>query len=370
MAEDNNSSEKRQNAQQQQPRGTFIERLVRKTLSSVGGVFEKPFHSDDENRLPSTSDLTERLKHLIDAGVREQQDGSRVAPHLIRLKHTWGETTDEFEENIKRLKNELLVVAIDHINDNRYRTIAPVKLEVKPDILAEGLTLAVGFDASDVAEAEKVEVPAEIFAGLLPKDPNQEQPKPTEIEVALSAEFPSGANKEIKLHFIPDGKSNLTIGRNKENDIFLDDNSVSKQHASLVMSKEGALRVADVGSTNGTYLEKERISYGKAYEIKLETMVVFGEVKCRFDWDFSSFEKSNVQESVDENESAENDEDSGEPETVFASEPETVFSKEPETVFSKELETAIRGSVDEPETVRKSSDEPETVFSNPKKDSE
>lgn len=361
MAEDNNRPQ-----QKQQPgtkRGTFVERLVQKALSSFGGIFERPFKSEDEfERLPSTSDLTERLKKLIDAGVREQEDGSRIAPHLIRLKYTWGETTDEFEANLERLKTELLVVAIDHINDNRYRTIAPVKLEVKPDILSEGLTLAVGYDASNIAEAEKVEIPAEIFAGLLPQDNTPKPPKPREIEVVVSADLPNGDNREIKLHFVPDGKSNLTVGRSKEHDLTLDDKSVSKLHASLVMNSEGKLRVADVGSTNGTYIDKERISYGKAYEIKPEKTVAFGEVKCRFEWDFSTFENENAQNLTNENDFRQN--------AKGSEESETVFSKESETVFSKEPETAIRDSIDEPETVRKSSGEPETVLSNPKKDSE
>jgi hypothetical protein len=353
MAENNNRPE--QNQQPAPKRGTFIERLVQKALSSFGGIFERPFKSETETeRLPSTSDLTERLKKLIDRGVREQKDGSRIAPHLIRLKYTWGETTDEFEANLERLKNELLVVAIDHINDNRYRTIAPVKLEVKPDILSEGLTLAVGFDASNISEAEKVEIPAEIFAGLLPQDNTPKPQKPLEIEVVVSCGLPSGGSREIKLHFIPDGKTNLTVGRSKENDLFLDDKSVSKLHASLVMNSEGKLRVADVGSTNGTYVDKERISYGKAYEIQPGKTVGFGEVKCRFEWDFSSFGNENVQNQTGESDFRESIDD----------------LEESETVFSNEPETAIRDSPLEPETVRKSSGEPETVLSNPKKDSD
>lgn len=353
MPDNNNRSEQKPPAQ----RGTFIERLVRKALSSVGGVFERPFKGGDAEsaRLPSTSDLTERLKKLIDAGAREQKDGSRIAPHLIRLKYTWGETTDEFEANLKRLENELLVVAIDHINDNRYRTIEPVKLEVKPDILSEGFTLAVGFDASNVAEAEKVEIPAEIFAGLLPQDNTPQPQKPSETEVGVSAEFPNGNKRRIKLRFVPNGKSNLTVGRSKENDLFLDDKSVSKLHASLVLSNEGKLRVADVGSTNGTHIDKERISYGRAYEITPETEVAFGEVKCSFEWDFSGFE--------------------AEQEPAIASDfSQTIEngSEKAETHFSNEPATAIENANGESGIVRKSSnqsDEPETVFGNSQKES-
>lgn len=348
MSEENNRSK-----QPPATRGTFIERLVRKTLSSVGGIFERA-PKDEAERLPSTSHLTERLKKLIDNGVRQQEDGSRIAPHLIHLKYTWGATqTEEFEKNLERLKNELLLVAIDHINDYRYRTVAPVKLEIKPDILTEGITLAVGYDASSIAQAEKVEVPVEIFAGLLPQENKPEQQKPTEIEVSVSVDLSDTEKRNFKLHFIPNGKANLTVGRNKDNDLFLDHASVSKLHASLVMSSEGKLRVADVGSTNGTNLDGERISYGKAYEITPDITVGFGEIKCRFEWDFEQFEAQAANE-FRANEVFQNDGVQINVDSIETGEPETVFSKEPETVLGK--------TVDEPETVMKTSDEPETVM--------
>lgn len=47
-------------------------------------------------------------------------------------------------------------------------------------------------------------------------------------------------------------------GRHPDSDIFLDDITVSRRHAEIVRAGEGfALR--DVGSLNGTYLNRERI---------------------------------------------------------------------------------------------------------------
>ncbi|MGH9307319.1 MAG: FHA domain-containing protein [Acidimicrobiales bacterium] len=47
-------------------------------------------------------------------------------------------------------------------------------------------------------------------------------------------------------------------GRHPESDIFLDDITVSRRHAELVRAPMGYL-VRDVGSLNGTYLNRERI---------------------------------------------------------------------------------------------------------------
>ncbi len=50
----------------------------------------------------------------------------------------------------------------------------------------------------------------------------------------------------------------VTVGRHPDADIFLDDVTVSRQHA--VFEKEGAgFRVTDTGSLNGTYVNNDRV---------------------------------------------------------------------------------------------------------------
>jgi hypothetical protein len=48
------------------------------------------------------------------------------------------------------------------------------------------------------------------------------------------------------------------VGRHPESDIFLDDITVSRRHAEFLREK-GGYRVRDVGSLNGTYVNRERI---------------------------------------------------------------------------------------------------------------
>ena len=52
-----------------------------------------------------------------------------------------------------------------------------------------------------------------------------------------------------------------TAGRHPESDIFLDDVTVSRRHAEFAID-DGGFVVRDVGSLNGTYLNRERIDVG------------------------------------------------------------------------------------------------------------
>lgn len=50
-----------------------------------------------------------------------------------------------------------------------------------------------------------------------------------------------------------------TAGRHPESDIFLDDVTVSRRHVEFRRAGDGSFTVGDVGSLNGTYLNRERI---------------------------------------------------------------------------------------------------------------
>ncbi|MFF3690587.1 FHA domain-containing protein [Streptomyces sp. NPDC002187] len=58
--------------------------------------------------------------------------------------------------------------------------------------------------------------------------------------------------------FLLDGDL-TTAGRHPQSDIFLDDVTVSRRHVEFRRSPEGLFSVADVGSLNGTYVNRERI---------------------------------------------------------------------------------------------------------------
>ncbi|MDD6373107.1 MAG: FHA domain-containing protein [Bifidobacteriaceae bacterium] len=51
----------------------------------------------------------------------------------------------------------------------------------------------------------------------------------------------------------------VTVGRDPKSDIMLDDGTVSRQHA-VFIRENGRYKIQDVGSLNGTYVNRERVT--------------------------------------------------------------------------------------------------------------
>jgi hypothetical protein len=253
--------------------------FVQGALTRIGDTFDrltgrrwKPSSS------LATSGLIERLKMLLDAEIKQDEEGRKFVPHNITLKMQWDKFSTDSDESLKKLENELLTATVDHISDNRYYTHAPIKLEVKPDYFTEGVKLFVSYEKFDEERGERelnVTVPVAQVAHLIPEAVAAEPATP--MAAALTVRYTINNFRKERSFDLEPGKR-LSIGRTKENDIALDDTSVSKMHASLLMNKEGKLVVADTGSTNGTYLNGERIAYGKANEIFEGDTVKFGAI--------------------------------------------------------------------------------------------
>jgi hypothetical protein len=62
-------------------------------------------------------------------------------------------------------------------------------------------------------------------------------------------------------HFLLEAES-TTVGRSPDCDVFLDDVTVSRQHAE-VLRRDGRFLIEDKGSLNGTFLNRRRIESGQ-----------------------------------------------------------------------------------------------------------
>jgi len=261
--------------------------LMRGALARIGDAFDR---FTGRRWTPSsslaTSELISRVKQLLDSEAKHVPGKGTVVPHNIKLKIQWDKFADDNDESLARLETELLTAAADHINDSLYYTFSPLKVAVTADYFTEGVKLTVSFDNFGAEDGEadmNVEVPS--------KDSEQAPVAGQDIDGSrcVTVRFSlGGVAKEKRLQFPPDGR--LSVGRTGTNGLVIDDASVSKIHAVLVQSQTKGLSVADTGSTNGTFVNDERIAYGKSVAFKAGDILKFGTVAVEF---------SNIVESVD-----------------------------------------------------------------------
>ena len=252
------------------------ERLLRRVFESMGDVVDRKFGRTVAPKGGlTTSQLIDRMKRLIDERVRDEGRKGRIAPHHLKLKVEWGTHSEAPPEILQELEHEVLAEAIDHINDHRYRTLAPIKVETEVDIFTTGVSVDPTFGEFE-EELQKEDEAKHVSNVRIPRG----APPMPDVVVVARITLRDGA-RETPLTFKPGGRR-MNVGRVADNDLSLNDTSVSKIHATLMLNQEGTLLVADTGSTNGTFINGRRISYGEARQIEDGDVVSFGDVEVRF----------------------------------------------------------------------------------------
>lgn len=71
-----------------------------------------------------------------------------------------------------------------------------------------------------------------------------------------------------------------TIGRSADSDIVIDDDSVSRRHAQIGMDRHGELSIIDLGSSNGTFVDKKQVGSAPV-QIRNAKILSFGRTELR-----------------------------------------------------------------------------------------
>jgi pSer/pThr/pTyr-binding forkhead associated (FHA) protein len=132
----------------------------------------------------------------------------------------------------------------ENADDANFCSVCGTRLRPASDGLSEGTsTVTLGKD-----EAERVEEPL----GLTVDDQAAVDALPSGSALLLVLRGPNAGSR-----FLLDTDV-VTAGRHPDSDIFLDDITVSRRHAELRRTAQGYV-VRDVGSLNGTYVNRDRI---------------------------------------------------------------------------------------------------------------
>ncbi|HEV7906167.1 MAG TPA: FHA domain-containing protein [Pyrinomonadaceae bacterium] len=263
----------------------LAERLLRRVLDRVGAVVDRSLGRTLEPQSGfTTTRLIERMNRLIDERVRNDPKRGRIAPHVMKLKVEWGTHSEAPPESVRELENEVLAAAIDHINDQRLRTLAPVEVETLVDIFTTGIAVDPSFGEFEEELQREDEERARAAAGEAAAGavPSSSLGAAAAKNTAVHARIQIGKEAEDQTLYFKPGGRRLSVGRATDCDLSLAHPSVSKIHAAILMNREGTLLVSDTGSVNGTYINGRRINYGEARQLEDGDVVGFGDVEVRF----------------------------------------------------------------------------------------
>ncbi len=252
--------------------------LIRGILGRLGEIFDKlTGRKWQPSSNLATSELAEKLISLLDSNVRDLNIKGKFVPHYIILKVQWDKFSTDSEENLAKLKTELMAKAVDYINDFHLHTFAPLKIEVKTDYFVKGVEIYAGYE--DSSDEQVINMSLSESDKPIKEQLNEGQ---TGSIIMFTVRWAID-NREKTQNLKFPAHQRLSVGRSSQNDLQIDDPSVSKIHASLYINAENQLTVADTGSTNGTFINEQRIEYGKSLTINAKDLIKFGSINVSFE---------------------------------------------------------------------------------------
>jgi hypothetical protein len=218
---------------------------------AVNGVFAKAFRSEVQ-----PVEIASALRREIDDKAAVVTRDRTVAPNtfVVELGKADHERLGEWEQ---ALGNELSAAVHEHARTQRYAFVGPVTVAFEE---AEDLDTGVFRIRSTTGAAP----------GGAPADPGVPPAAAPQASAPgsgpwLNPPAPSAASLDVEGRIHRLASQVTVIGRSTDADIVLDDAGVSRRHAEVHLI-DGRARVIDLGSTNGTYVDGERVHAGNLTE--------------------------------------------------------------------------------------------------------
>jgi hypothetical protein len=228
-----------------------LSRFEQRLGGGVEGVFSRVFRSRVE-----PVELAVALKKEADAQRSIFATQTRVPNRYeIDLAPT---DYDRLAPYRITLGDELAQMLREHADEQRYSFVGPVEVElVRTDALRSG-SYRIGSTVEEAAGPPRTPPPSPF-----PSPSPSTMPRPEAgVTQAIPRQTPQPNYGRLEL---PDGqrvtlsRATTVLGRGHEADVRLADASVSRRHAEI-RADAGRLLVDDLGSTNGTSVNGERIA--------------------------------------------------------------------------------------------------------------
>lgn len=215
----------------------MLDRFEKGIERAVNGAFAKAFRSEVQ-----PIEIASALRREVDDRANIVARGRTLAPNtfVVELGPADHERLGDWEE---ALSEELKSVVDEHAGQQRYSMVGPITVSFEQaEDLDTGLfrvrsstTKRQGSPSAAPSEAPRPAAPARASVGQV------------SLEIDGTAHRMAGTS--------------TVLGRGQESDIVVDDPGVSRRHVEIKL-QGSQVTATDLGSTNGTFVDGERVQSG------------------------------------------------------------------------------------------------------------
>lgn len=245
----------------------MFDRMEKGIERAVNGAFAKAFRSEVQ-----PVEIASALRREIDDRATVVARGRTLAPNTFVVELGEGDYSrlGEWQDT---LGDELRDVVAEHAGNQEYSFVGPI---------------TVRFEEAQDLDTGLFRVRSATTRGARPQQPHPQQEAlsraPQQQGYDNYQQPPAPSQQPDHPSLVVDGRVYpitapvTVIGRGTEADVIVDDIGVSRRHAE-VRVEGGRLVAADLGSTNGTFVDGERISTaevvdGSQIKIGRSTLVI------------------------------------------------------------------------------------------------
>lgn len=247
--------------------------------SFLEGLVEGSFRRLFRGRIEPV-DLARRLGRVMEDNRRVTWDRPLVPNrYQISLAADDFAQIQGFRESLQR---ELGRFADERAAERGYSMLAPAVVTIAP---SENLAAGTFNVEATLMDEQSAQRPPDAAASRQPGEPEAPEDDFGQTRAMRPLEMPAGPTgfETILLVGAVGGKritwpisgAHVTVGRGLDNDVHLDDASVSRHHAELVR-ESGRLEVRDLTSTNGTWVNARRVTVSP---VQVGDQLAFGAVQ-------------------------------------------------------------------------------------------
>ena len=231
------------------------ETAIRRFFSRFGAALDRTVGGSSPFDLASVSPLVEQA---IEAGLRKQ-NGRIEAPNRIDLRYDYETYARLTREQLDYMRSEIRSNAIEFAYNRRYTISGDIKVNASFDPFVRKLKIETAFD--DVSQK-----PQQLQEGVRVR------------AYVIALRLTGGVLPALLRASLAAGSESATIGRSRDNAIVVDHSSVSNFHASFTRTADSSLWLADLASSNGTFVNGIQVLSNERKFVRAGDRLRFGDV--------------------------------------------------------------------------------------------